>query len=80
MRADIRIRIRGGVIRIRISEARFRAVIRITAEMDTTEATNLDFPVNYSLQPEAVSISPHRHATGKLVTLLYLAQNIQDIL
>ena len=43
-RPDIRVRIRGGVIRVRVSEARFRAVIRITAEMNTTlYATNLFF-------------------------------------
>lgn len=35
MRADIRIRIRGGVIRIRITEACMIAIIRITAEKDT---------------------------------------------
>ena len=37
MRTDIRIRIRGGVIRIRIAEACIRTVIRITAEQDTTK-------------------------------------------
>ena len=37
MRADVRIRIRGGVIRIRIAEACIRTVIRITAEQDTTK-------------------------------------------
>lgn len=36
-RADARIRSRGDVIRSRISETRSRAVIRITAEQDTTE-------------------------------------------
>ena len=40
MRADIRIRIRGSVIRVRITEARIRTVIRITAEQDTARATN----------------------------------------
>lgn len=43
MRTDVRIRIRGGVIRVRISEARIRAVIRITAEQNPTGATNLIF-------------------------------------
>jgi hypothetical protein len=42
VRTDVRIRIRGGVIRIRISEARIRAVIRITAEQNPTGATNLN--------------------------------------
>lgn len=37
MRADVRIRIRGGVIRVRIAEACIRTVIRITAEQDTTK-------------------------------------------
>lgn len=32
----------GGVIRVRISEARIRAVIRITAEQNPTGATNLN--------------------------------------
>ena len=41
MRADVRIRIRGSVIRIRISEACIRTVIRITAEQKPTRATNL---------------------------------------
>lgn len=40
MRADVRIRIRGSVIRIRISEACIRTVIRITAEQKPTGATN----------------------------------------
>ena len=40
MRPDIRIRIRGGVIRVRIAEACIRTVIRITAEQDTARATN----------------------------------------
>lgn len=37
VRADVRMRIRGGVIRIRIAEACIRTVIRITAEQDTTK-------------------------------------------
>ena len=41
MRPDVRIRIRGGVIRVRIREARIRTVIRITAEQDTARATSL---------------------------------------
>ena len=41
MRADVRIRIRGDVIRVRIGEACIRTVIRGTAEQDTTGATNL---------------------------------------
>ena len=43
MRTDVRIRIRGGVIRVRIGEARIRTVIRITAEQTPTGATNLKF-------------------------------------
>ena len=40
-RADVRIRIRGSVIRVRIDEACIRTVIRVTAEQDTSRATNL---------------------------------------
>ena len=40
MRTDARIRTRGGVIRDRIGEARIRAVIRITAEQNTTTSDN----------------------------------------
>ena len=36
MRPDIRIRIRGGIIRIRVKEPCIRAIIRITAEVNTT--------------------------------------------
>ena len=43
-RPDTRVRVRGGVVRVRVSEARFRPVIRITAEMNTTlYATDLFF-------------------------------------
>lgn len=42
-RADVRIRIRGGVIRVRIGETCIRPVIRITAEQDTSGTTNLLF-------------------------------------
>lgn len=41
MRADVRIRIRGSVIRIRISEACIRTVIRVTAEQNPTRVINL---------------------------------------
>lgn len=42
-RADGRIRIRGGAIRVRIGETCIRTVIRITAEQNTSGATNLYF-------------------------------------
>ena len=51
MRADVRIRIRGSVIRVRISEACIRTVIRITAEQKPTRATNL-LSFTHSLQGE----------------------------
>ena len=35
-RPDIRVRVRGGVVRVRVGEACIRTVIRITAEMNTT--------------------------------------------
>jgi hypothetical protein len=38
--ADIRIRIRSRVIRIRVNEACSRAVIRVTAKQDTPKANN----------------------------------------
>lgn len=40
MRADIRIRIRSRVIRIRVRKPGIRAVIRITAEQDTRRTNN----------------------------------------
>ena len=40
LRTDIRIRIRGRVIRIRIHEPRIRTIIRITAEQNTTTSDN----------------------------------------
>ena len=54
-RPDVRIRIRGGVIRIRIGEARFRLVIRITAEMNTAlHVTDLEM---FYLSLEIVSVT-----------------------
>ena len=41
MRTDIRARIRGAVIRVRVDETGIRAVIRVTAEVHATRATNL---------------------------------------
>ena len=41
MRTDVRIRIRGGVIRVRIGETCIRTVIRVTAEQHTTRMTHL---------------------------------------
>ena len=43
VRADVRIRIRGDVIRVRIGETCIRTVIRITAEQKPTRETNLIF-------------------------------------
>lgn len=38
MRTDVRIRIRGGVIRVRVNETCIRPVIRITAEQKPTKS------------------------------------------
>ena len=43
VRADVRIRSRGGVIRVRIGETCIRPVIRIPAEQHTTRAANLSY-------------------------------------
>ena len=43
VRADVRIRIRGNVRRVRIGETCIRTVIRITAEQKPTRKTNLIF-------------------------------------
>ena len=78
MRTDVRIRIRGGVIRIRISEARIRAVIRITAEQNPTGATNLNFYVSL-FKPITVSVSSQRDTAGKGVSLLVFLTNVENV-
>lgn len=50
-RPDVRIRIRGNVIRIRIGEACIRTVIRIAAEVNPTRATNLFYHSKKNLFP-----------------------------
>lgn len=79
MRTDVRIRIRGGVIRIRISEARIRAVIRITAEQNPTGATNLNIFYVSLFKPITVSVSSQRDTAGKGVTLLDFLTNIENV-
>lgn len=79
MRTDVRIRIRGGVIRIRISEARIRAVIRITAEQNPTGATNLNIFYVSLFKPVTVSVSSQRDTAGKGVTLLDFLTNVENV-
>lgn len=50
-RPDVRIRIRRSVIRISISEARIRTVIRIAAKVNPTRATNLFYHSKKNLFP-----------------------------
>ena len=68
MRVDVRIRIRGHVIRISVGEACIRAVIRITAEQDTTRATNLF----YLFEIESITITAKGDSPRKLIHLTYL--------
>ena len=80
MRTDVRIRIRGGVIRVRIGEARIRTVIRITAEQNPTGATNLDFVFYVSLfKPITVSVPSQRDTAGKGVALLDFLTDIENV-
>ena len=79
MRTDVRIRIRGGVIRVRIGEARIRAVIRITAEQNPTGATNLDIFYVSLFKPITVSVSSQRDTAGKGVALLDFLTNIENV-
>ena len=79
MRTDVRIRIRGGVIRIRIGEARIRAVIRITAEQNPTGATNLNIFYVSLFKPITVSVSSQRDTAGKGVALLDLLTNAENV-
>lgn len=75
-RADVRIRIRGGVIRVRIGETCIRPVIRITAEQDTSGTTNLLFYHSLSLEPKTVSASPESYFSRKFPEFLDFTQNV----
>lgn len=82
MRTDVRIRIRGGVIRVRIGEARIRTVIRITAEQNPTGATNLNFFFFYDVslfKPITVAVSSQRDTAGKGVTLLDFLTDVENV-
>lgn len=79
MRTDVRIRIRGGVIRVRIGEARIRAVIRITAEQNPTGATNLNIFYVSLFKPIAVPVSSQRDTAGKGVALLDFLTNVENV-
>jgi len=80
-RPDIRVRVRGGVIRVRVSEARFRAVIRIAAEMNTTlYATDLFLFLSIILlEIVTVALGAQCHSPRERVQLLYLLKDIQNI-
>ena len=83
MRPDVRIRIRGGVIRVRIGETVIRTVIRITAEQHATRMTHL-YSVSLSLcrsslrsfKEEPVTAASERHTAGKGVHLLNLLTDV----
>ena len=76
MRADVRIRIRGGVIRVRIGETRIRTVIRITAEQKPTRTTNL-----YQLfKPISVTVTTHRYQSWELIHFPKFLTDLQNIL
>ena len=79
MRTDVRIRVRGGVVRIRISEGRIRAVIRITAEQNPTGATNLNIFYVSLFKPITVSVSSQRDTAGKGVALLDFLTNVENV-
>lgn len=79
MRTDVRIRIRGGVIRVRIGEARRRAVIRRTAEQNPTGATNLNIFYVSLFKPITVSVSSQRDTAGKGVALLDFLTNVENV-
>ena len=79
MRTDARIRSRGGERRERISEARIRAVIRITAEQNPTGATNLNIFYVSLFKPITVSVSSQRDTAGKGVALLDFLTNIENV-
>lgn len=74
-RPDVRIRIRGNVIRIRIGEACIRTVIRIAAEVNPTRATNLYF----SLKEEPVPVPTQRDTSWELIHFLNLLQDVKDV-
>lgn len=71
-RADIRIRIRGGVIRIRIRKPGIRAVIRITAEIHALRTNNRIL----LLQIVARSAGSHGCLSWELVTFLNLVKYV----
>ena len=71
-RADIRIRIRGGVIRIRIRKPGIRVVIRITAEIHALRTNSLYI----LLQIVARSAGSHGSLSREFVTFLNLVKNV----
>ena len=75
-RADVRIRIRGGVIRVRIGETRIRPVIRITAEQHTSERPTCIL----SLEPKAVTASSESYFSREFPEFLDFTQDIENIL
>lgn len=75
-RADVRIRIRGGVIRVRIGETCIRTVIRITAEQNTSGATTCIL----SLEPKTIPVTPESYFSRKFSEFLDFSQDIENIL
>jgi len=81
MRTDVRIRIRGGVIRVRIGETCIRTVIRVTAEQDTTRMTHLLFCylIVFSFKIIPVSVPSQSNLSGKLIHFFDFLQDIKNI-
>lgn len=81
MRTDIRIRIRGGVIRIRINETCIRTVIRVTAEQDTTRMTHLlyCYLIVFLFKIISVTVTPQSDLSGELIHFLDFLQDIKNV-
>ena len=72
-RPDVRIRVRGNVIRIRIGEACIRTVIRSTAEQHPTRATNLYL---HLFEIESVSVPSQSNFSWEF---LHFSNFLQDV-
>lgn len=75
MRPDIRVRIRGGVIRIRVHETGIRAVIRITAEVNPTRDNQPFISLFYVISRSGRA---HRDFSGKRVQFTDFSENVLD--
>lgn len=75
-RPDVRIRIRGNVIRIRISEARIRTEMRMTAKQQPTRATN---PCFHLFKIVSVTIPSQSHPSRELLHFPDFLQDVQNV-